>query len=63
MRERFTEMIQREAKFASKGKPSGIKAKMNQLQDADIVRELYKASQAGVPISLNVRGLCTLVPE
>jgi len=62
MRERFTEMIQREAKFASKGKPSGIKAKMNQLQDADIVRELYKASQAGVPISLNVRGLCTLVP-
>jgi polyphosphate kinase len=62
MRERFTAMIRREADFAAAGKPCGIKAKMNQLQDMDIVRELYKASQAGVPISLNVRGLCTLVP-
>jgi polyphosphate kinase len=62
MRKRFTEMIRREAQLASKGKPCGIKAKMNQLQDANIVRELYKASQAGVPITLNVRGLCTLVP-
>jgi polyphosphate kinase len=62
MRKRFTEMIRREAQLASEGKPCGIKAKMNQLQDANIVRELYKASQAGVPITLNVRGLCTLVP-
>ena len=63
MRERFTAMIRREAEFAAAGKPCGIKAKMNQLQDANIVRELYKASQAGVPISLNIRGLCTLVPS
>ena len=62
MRDRFTEMIRREAAFAEEGKPCGIKAKMNQLQDASIIRELYKASQAGVPITLNVRGLCTLVP-
>jgi polyphosphate kinase len=62
MRERFTEMIRREAKFAAEGKPCGIKAKMNQLQDVNMVRELYAASQAGVPITLNVRGLCTLVP-
>jgi polyphosphate kinase len=62
MRERFAAMIRREAEFAAAGKPCGIKAKMNQLQDAHIVRELYRASQAGVPISLNVRGLCTLVP-
>jgi polyphosphate kinase len=33
---------------------------MNQLQDPDIIRELYRAGQAGVPISLNVRGLCCL---
>jgi polyphosphate kinase len=35
---------------------------MNQLQDPDMIRELYRASQAGVPIILNVRGLCCLRP-
>jgi polyphosphate kinase len=35
---------------------------MNQLQDPSLVRELYLASRAGVPISLNVRGLCILKP-
>ncbi len=35
---------------------------MNQLQDAEIIRELYVASQAGVPITLIVRGLCCLRP-
>jgi len=33
---------------------------MNQLQDPRIIRELYRTGQAGVPISLNVRGLCCL---
>ncbi len=60
MRERFTSLIRREAENAKAGKPSGIRAKLNQLQDRDIIRELYLASQAGVPISLNVRGLCSL---
>ena len=60
MRERFTALIRREADNCQAGKPSGIKAKMNQLQDREIIRELYLASQAGVPISLNVRGLCSL---
>jgi polyphosphate kinase len=32
------------------------------LQDVDIIRELYEASRAGVPIRLNVRGLCCLRP-
>ncbi|HOC43433.1 MAG TPA: polyphosphate kinase 1 [Thermoanaerobaculales bacterium] len=60
MRERFRKLIRREAEHAAAGKPSGITAKMNQLQDPDLIRELYRASQAGVPISLNVRGLCCL---
>ncbi|MCW8962583.1 MAG: polyphosphate kinase 1 [Gammaproteobacteria bacterium] len=60
LRQRFTEMIQREAEHARAGLPSGISAKMNQLQDRDIIKELYLASQAGVPITLNVRGLCSL---
>jgi polyphosphate kinase len=60
LRERFTELIHREVQHHQAGRPSGIWAKMNQLQDARMVRELYLASQAGVPISLNVRGLCCL---
>ena len=62
MRRRFNQLIRREAKHASAGRPSGIHAKMNQLQDADIIQELYRAGQAGVPISLNIRGLCCLRP-
>lgn len=60
LRERFVQMIQREAEHSRAGRPSGIRAKMNQLQDLQIIRELYLASQAGVPIYLNVRGLCCL---
>jgi polyphosphate kinase len=62
MRARFTELIRREVVHASAGKPSGVRAKMNQLQDPQIIRELYMASQAGVPITLNIRGLCCLRP-
>ena len=60
LREHFTELIRREARHSEAGRPSGIRAKMNQLQDTLMIRELYRASQAGVPISLNVRGLCCL---
>jgi polyphosphate kinase len=62
MRERFIDLIHREAEHAKDGRPCGIRAKMNQLQDQQIIRELYLASQAGVPITLNVRGLCCLRP-
>jgi polyphosphate kinase len=62
MRRRFTELIRREAEHARAGRPAGIDAKMNQLQDSGIIRELYVASRAGVPINLNVRGLCCLRP-
>jgi len=60
LRERFTALIRREAGHARAGRPCGIRAKMNQLQDPQMIRELYQASLAGVPIVLNVRGLCCL---
>jgi polyphosphate kinase len=62
LREQFTALIRREAEHARAGRPCGIRAKMNQLQDAQMIRELYQASLAGVPIVLNVRGLCCLRP-
>ena len=57
LRERFTALIRREAGHARAGRPCGIRAKMNQLQDPQMIRELYQASLAGVPINLNIRGL------
>lgn len=62
MRTRFVERIRREAEHARAGRRAGIVAKMNQLQDPDVIRELYDASRAGVPIELAVRGLCCLRP-
>ena len=62
MRDRFLAMIQREIKHHRAGKPARIVAKMNQLQDRRIIRSLYRASQAGIPIDLFVRGFCCLKP-
>jgi polyphosphate kinase len=44
------------------GKPSRIQMKMNSLVDRACIKALYRASQAGVPIELNIRGICCLVP-
>ena len=62
MRERFLKLIDRERRRAESGQPSEIRAKVNSLIDEDIIRALYKASQAGVRIMLNVRGSCALRP-
>ncbi len=60
MYDRFIKLIRREIQHCKERRPSGIRAKMNQLQDERIIAELYLASQAGVPVTLNVRGLCCL---
>ena len=49
LRERFTAAIRREAEHARAGRPCGIRAKMNQLQDPQMIRELYRASMARRP--------------
>lgn len=62
MRERMLELIKRETDHAENGRPSGIVAKMNRLADHEIISALYDASNAGVPIDLIVRGVCSLRP-
>ncbi|MEM9947634.1 MAG: polyphosphate kinase 1 [Cyanobacteria bacterium P01_D01_bin.36] len=62
LRKKITQFIRQEAKAAKAGNKSRIIAKMNSLVDARIIRELYKASQAGVEIDLIIRGICCLRP-
>ncbi len=62
LKQHLLELIEGEVLAAKKGKPSGIWAKMNSLVDGEVIDALYKASQAGVPIVLVVRGICCLRP-
>ena len=59
---RTLELIHREAEHALNGRPARIIAKMNSLLDKNVIEALYLASQAGVPIDLTVRGICSLRP-
>ena len=62
MRTRFNQLIEREIENHKAGRPARIVCKMNQLEDAETCLLLSKASQAGVPVDLIVRGLCCLAP-
>ena len=62
LREWVIEMIDRERAHCQAGRPARIIAKLNALVDSDIIRALYRASRAGVPIDLIVRGICCLRP-
>ena len=62
LRERMIALIEREISNHKDGRAARIITKVNSLTDTKIIRELYKASQAGVPIDLIVRGICALRP-
>ena len=62
MRPKLLALIERETENQRQGKPARIVAKMNQLEDPDIIQALCNASAAGVSIDLIVRGFCCLRP-
>ncbi|WP_459193737.1 polyphosphate kinase 1 [Halosimplex sp. J119] len=62
MRDRLTRYIRREAEHAREGRSARIVAKVNALEDPDLVAELYEAAMAGVDVDLIVRDICRLRP-
>lgn len=62
MKPRLLDLIAGETERARQGLPARITGKTNALQDPEIIAALYEASQAGVEVKLNVRGICCLIP-
>jgi polyphosphate kinase len=62
LREAIIAEIEETVAAHEEGRPARIAMKMNALVDRRIIRALYQASQAGVPVDLNIRGICCLVP-
>lgn len=62
LRERLLSMIRSETDRARQGEEAEIMLKMNALEDRKMIEALYEASEAGVKIRLNVRGICCLRP-
>ncbi len=62
LREKLLEMIEAETERKRHGQKAQIQAKFNALVDEQMIEALYAASQAGVKIRLNIRGICCLRP-
>jgi polyphosphate kinase len=62
MRYKFVSLVENEILLAQSGKDASIILKMNSLQDKNMIKLLYEASQKGVHIRLLIRGMCSLVP-
>ncbi len=62
LRKKLVSLIENETQRKRKGQKAHIVAKLNALVDPDIIAALYTASQAGVTIRLNIRGVCCLRP-
>lgn len=60
LRAKILQLIEGETMRCEQGQPAKIMARMNTLIDPEIITALYRASQAGVKIQLNVRGACCL---
>jgi polyphosphate kinase len=62
LRKGLLKRISTETENAKQGLPSGIRIKLNSIVDEAIIDALYRASNAGVPVDLVVRGICSLTP-
>jgi polyphosphate kinase len=62
MRKKFYGLIEQEIKNAKAGKKAKIILKLNTLVDKEIIYKLYQANNAGVDITLIIRGACSLIP-
>jgi polyphosphate kinase len=62
IRERFSDLIDREIDNARSGRRAGITIKLNNLEEETLINKLYEASSAGVRIELIVRSICRLIP-
>lgn len=62
LRDRMSDMIDREIQHQQAGRGGHIIAKINRLADRHMIQKLYEASQAGVKIEIIVRGICMLRP-
>jgi polyphosphate kinase len=62
LRARLLALIESEEQRCKQGQTGHIMAKLNSLVDADVIQALYSASQQGVKVQLNVRGVCCLRP-